>query len=157
VIEPLAGDLDVALLQARGIPVVAIGRQLEANDIPFVDLHSYDATRLLLDHLGEQSARQISLVIGAQPRNSCVEAERAYRDFALAHGMPPLIVRVDETGGEAAAEAATRTLLAEHPEIDAICVPVDVFAVGAAAAAQQAGRRIPDDLKLVVPEQVHFC
>jgi DNA-binding LacI/PurR family transcriptional regulator len=148
VIEPVAADPDVALLQSRGIPVVAIGRQLDADDIPYVDLRSYEATRLLLDHLAAQSARRIGLIIGSQRRNSYAEAERAYAEFAAMRGFAPVIVRLDETDGEAAAHAATLALLAAHPELDALCVPVDAFAVGAAAAAQRTGRRIPDQLKL---------
>jgi DNA-binding LacI/PurR family transcriptional regulator len=148
VVEPAAQDPDVALLKTRGIPVVAIGRQAAAQDIPFVDLRSYDAARLLLDHLRAQAARRIALMIGLQVRNSYAEAERAHRDFAAKHRMRPVIRRVDELGGEAAGCEAALALLREHPELDAICATVDVFAVGAAAAAAQLGRTVPDDLKL---------
>lgn len=148
VIEPLADDPDVAALQRRGVPVVAIGRPTQAHDIPFVDLRSYEATRLLLDHLRQQSARRIALVIGQQERNSYVEAERAYRDFAARFKMRPVIARADELGGEAAGEAAALDLLRRHPGLDALCVTVDVFAVGAAAGAARLDRRVPEDLML---------
>jgi DNA-binding LacI/PurR family transcriptional regulator len=149
VIEPVAHDAEVALLKKRGIPVVAIGRQAEAADVPFVDLRSYEATRLLLDHLREQSVRQIALLIGRQHRNSYAEAERAYRDFAETYAMPAVIGRADELGGETAGREATVTLLRKHRGIEAICAMVDVFAVGAAAAAAQLTRAVPNTLKLV--------
>jgi DNA-binding LacI/PurR family transcriptional regulator len=63
--------------------------------------------------------------------------------------MEPVIARVDETGGEAAAHDMTRRLLRQHPALDALCVPVDVFAVGSLKAAAELERRVPDDLKLV--------
>jgi DNA-binding LacI/PurR family transcriptional regulator len=44
---------------------------------------------------------------------------------------------------------ATRTLLATHPQITAICATTDEHALGALRAASEAGRRIGDDLALV--------
>jgi DNA-binding LacI/PurR family transcriptional regulator len=149
VIEPVADDPGVRLLKSRGIPVVAIGRQLGADDTPYVDIRSHDAAMLMLEHLRAQSARRIALMIGSQARTSYSETERAYRDFAATQGMMPLICRLDEDGGEQAARAAALSLLRDHPDIDAFCAPVDAFAVGIVAAARDLGRRIPDDLLLV--------
>jgi DNA-binding LacI/PurR family transcriptional regulator len=149
VVEPAADDPDVAILRERGIPVVSIGRLPGAADVPFVDIQSLLTTELMLDHLAEQAARHVALLIGAQPRNSYLEAESAYRKFAGRHRMKPIVARLDEKGGEAAAHETTRELLARHPELDALCVPVDVFAVGALKAALESGRRVPRNLKLV--------
>ncbi|HEX9461248.1 MAG TPA: LacI family DNA-binding transcriptional regulator [Alphaproteobacteria bacterium] len=148
VIEPTADDPDVAILRGRGIPVVSIGRQARATDLPFVDIQSSLTCRLLLDHLYGQSARRIALLIGAQARNSYLEAQRTYLQFVAEKKMPPLISRIDETGGESMAHEQTRHLLREHRKIDAICAPVDVFAVGACKAATELGLKIPETLKL---------
>ncbi len=88
-------------------------------------------------------------MIGAQRRNSYLETEQAYRRFAADHRMKPVVVKVDEGGGEALASETLVTLLTRHPRIDALCAPVDVFAVGAVTSARELGRRIPEDLKIV--------
>jgi DNA-binding LacI/PurR family transcriptional regulator len=63
--------------------------------------------------------------------------------------MRPTVVRIDESGGEAAGHAAALRLLQERPELDALCVPVDAFAVGANQALAELGRKVPADVKLV--------
>ena len=149
VVEPAADDPDVALLRGRGIPVVSIGRQIGASDPAFVDLQSELTARLLLGHLHDEGASRIALVVGAQRRNSYLETEQAYRRFAAERRMEPVIVKIDEGGGEALASETLVTLLTRHPRVDALCAPVDVFAVGAVKSAHALGRRIPEDLKIV--------
>jgi DNA-binding LacI/PurR family transcriptional regulator len=50
--------------------------------------------------------------------------------------------------GEAGGFDACTRLLAQYPDTDALCVPVDAFAVGALAAVQQAGLRVPQDVMI---------
>ncbi|NVK43932.1 MAG: LacI family DNA-binding transcriptional regulator [Oceanospirillaceae bacterium] len=147
IIEPVANDPQVEQLQRRGLDVISIGRQpAMSRALPYVDLQGGATGRLLLDHLRHQGARQVALLIGGQPRHSYVDVERTYREFCDELGMACLIAKADEAGGEAAGGAACRALLAKHPEIDAICAPVDAFAVGAVAALQSLGLSVPDDV-----------
>ena len=46
-------------------------------------------------------------------------------------------------------EAAMRTLLAEHPDLDGIFAGNDLMAQGALVALHQAGKRVPEDVKVV--------
>jgi DNA-binding LacI/PurR family transcriptional regulator len=147
VVEPLQDDPEIALLRTRGVPVVSIGRQPGRAPTPFVDLRPYEVARILVEHLAG-SAQRIALIAGAQRRYTHIETERAYRDFAAARRMPAVVRLLDEAGGEAAGYAAARELLTAHPELDALFVSVDVFAVGARRAAAELGRMVPYDLKL---------
>jgi len=150
VVEPALQDRNVEYLIERGVPMVSIGKQPGAvHAIPYVDIHSAMTTRLLLQHLYSQDARRIALLIGSECRNSYIEAEATYRGFAQETGMPCLIVRADETGGEQAGHRESLRLLSEHPEIDGLCAPVDAFAVGAVQAVAELGRRVPRDVKVV--------
>lgn len=147
VIEPSARDPNVDYLRRRGLPVVTIGRQPGTRDaVPCVDIRSAQTTTLLLEHLYAQGARTVAMVLGSAERNSYREAAAAYRSAVAARGRPVLLATADEAQGEAGGEAATRELLAAHPEIDALCIPVDAFAVGAVRALQALGRRIPQDV-----------
>jgi DNA-binding LacI/PurR family transcriptional regulator len=148
VVEPPKDDAEIALLQRRGVPIVSIGRQPGTGAPPFVDLRPYEVAHLLLEHLHQQSARRIALIVGAQPRYTHLETERAYRDFARAQHMDAIVRPVDEAGGEEAGYVTARELLSTHPELDALFVSVDVFAAGASKAVAELGRAVPRDIKL---------
>jgi len=148
VVEPLANDPDIAWLQRRGLPAVAIGKARDMPDVPFVDLRSFDGTMLLLRHLRTQGARHIGLIVGAESRHSHAEAVRAYESFNAKGQAQHHVSFVPEAGGEPAARGAAHDLLQRHPQIDALLVTVDVFAVGARAAAAELGIDIPGRLKL---------
>jgi len=147
VVEPSARDVHVDLMRKRGVPVVSIGRQPGTRSpVPHVDLRSSLTTRLLLDHLGEQGARCMALLVGSERRQSYVESEAAYRAFAEEHAMEPIVTAVEERLGEEGGAEATRQLLMRAPRLDGLCVPVDAFAVGALRALREAGRRVPRDV-----------
>ncbi|MEX5341303.1 substrate-binding domain-containing protein [Pseudomonas sp. I2] len=149
IIEPVANDPNVARLRKRGVKLVSIGRQPEAQALPYIDMHGEATGTLLLDHLHQQGARHIGLVIGAQSRHSYLDMEQAYRAYCTANDQVPAIVRADEGGGEAAGAAACLELLQAHPDIDGLCVPVDAFATGAVRALRDKGLKIPQDVKVV--------
>ncbi|SFH69389.1 substrate-binding domain-containing protein [Albimonas pacifica] len=147
-IEPARDDPFAQLLDARGLPVVRIGRQPGRDDAPAVDLRSAETAALLLAHLEQAGARRIALITASARRASHEETEAEYARFAAARGMAPLHLQLDESGGQALGRAETLRLLAEHPEVDAILAMVDVFAAGACEAAHAAGRTIPGDLRI---------
>lgn len=148
-LEPMTDDPNVRLLQERGVALVSIGRQGGgADSIPFIDLQSTATAHLLLNHLWEQGRRRIALVQSSAARDSYASHKKAYENFATAHAMPLRYMQVEENLGEEGGREACAKLLALHPDIDALCVPVDAFAVGALAAAQQAGLRVPQDVMI---------
>jgi len=150
VIEPSAGDANLDYLRRQGLPVVTIGTPSGVSEtVPHVDIHSRETTRLLLEHLHAQGARMIAMILGSAQRNSYVQARAAYEEFIGEHGQPLLFATAEEAHGENGGQEMADSLLAAHPEIDAFCVPVDAFAVGAVKAIRAAGRRIPEDVMVV--------
>ncbi|MFC3109820.1 LacI family DNA-binding transcriptional regulator [Undibacterium arcticum] len=150
VIEPVADDPQILRLKERGVSIVCIGRQLSTTTpLPYVDLQPALTGRLLLEHLYAQGARRISLLIGAQSRYSYLEVERVYQEFVRDKNLPCFISKADESGGEESGRLTCMQLMADHPEIDAICVPVDAFATGALRALRALEKRVPDDVMLV--------
>ena len=149
-IEPSANDKQLKDLVARGMPVVSIGKPGgdAFSQVPYVDLLSGETVSMLLSHLQAKGAKQIAMILGQAERNSYAQAEKAYESMACASGMESICLRVDETKGEAGGRDAARMLLAAHPNIDALLVLVDVFAVGAAQYLQAAGLRVPQDIML---------
>jgi DNA-binding LacI/PurR family transcriptional regulator len=145
VVEPEEDDAVTAELAARGLAVVTLGPQ-PGSALPHVDLGAEAAAGLLLDHLHEQGARQVALLVGDCRRYSYLAARSVYERWAASRGMPALVAAVPESGGVTAGQAGCARLLAEHPQVDAVCAVVDAFAVGCVAAARAAGRRVPDDV-----------
>ncbi|MEU6865318.1 LacI family DNA-binding transcriptional regulator [Streptomyces sp. NPDC046876] len=150
VVEPGEDDPAVAQLRERGLPYVALGREVSSRpDVPYVDLRGGQVTELLLEHLREQGARRPALLIGAGTRHSSVDARAAYERAAAEGGWAPVVATAAEEGGEQAGYDRCAALLADHPEIDAVCALVDVFAVGAVRAIRDSGRRVPEDVMVV--------
>lgn len=149
-VEPVADDPQIRRLKERGVSVVSIGCVADADaSIPQVDLQAGATGQLLLDHLLERGARHIALLVGAQQRHSYAEMERVYTACIRKHRLPKMVAKADEYGGEEAGRLAAHELLADYPDIDAICVPVDAFASGVIKALGELGRRVPDDVMVV--------
>ncbi|WP_030601908.1 LacI family DNA-binding transcriptional regulator [Streptomyces achromogenes] len=150
VVEPEAEDAAAAQLRERGLPYVALGRPVAAEeDIPYVDLRGRLVAELLLRHLRERGAVRPALIVGAGSRHSSVDAIAAYEQLAEEYGWTPIVARVAESGGEQAGYERCAALLTEHPGIDAVCALVDAFAVGAVRAVRDSGRSVPDDVMVV--------
>lgn len=145
VVEPEQDDAVTAGLQARGLAVVTLGSQ-PGSVLPHVDLGAEAVAGTLLDHLYEQGGRHVALMVGDGRRSSYLAARAVYERWAAARGMAGLVVAVPEEGGAAAGQAGCARLLAEHPQVDAVCAVVDAFAVGCVAAVRAAGLRVPGDV-----------
>lgn len=138
--EPLTAELD-----DRGLPYVTIDAPASST---CVDLHHRQAAELILDHLVAVGARSIGLLLGSSGRASQTVFRKKYQETVERLGAEPVIRESPEADGEEGAHATTARLLAEHPQLDALCVPIDAFASGALRAATAAGRSIGEDLLL---------
>ncbi len=149
-VEPAAGEPEMARLLRRRVPVVTIGRPPDGApaEVASVDLRSGDTMRLLLDHLEAQGATRIALMVGAARRSSHIEGEAVHRAFSASRGVPPVVMRLDEASGIAAGRAATFELMRLHPDTDAICAPVDAFALGALSALAELGLPVPGRVRV---------
>ncbi len=145
VVEPQQDDEVTRRLGERGVPVVSIGEQPGAG-VPFVQMHAGYCSRLLLTHLQDVGARNIALVVGAQPRASYLAARAEYAAFARELGMANRLVLVDERDGEEGARRGMVELLDRAPEVDGVCAMVDTFATGVVRAVQESGRAVPTDV-----------
>lgn len=150
VVEPDVHDVAAAQLRERGLPYVALGRPVAADEaVPYVDLRGELVAELLLAHLHEQGARRPALIVGSGERHAAVDARTAYARVCAAYGWQPIVATAPEAGGEEAGYSCCADLLARHPEIDAVCALVDAFAVGAVRAVKDSGRTVPGDVMVV--------
>jgi DNA-binding LacI/PurR family transcriptional regulator len=145
VVEPRQDDPVTTTLHDRGVPVVALGSQ-PGWDLPHVDLDGELVACMLLDHLFEQGARHIALMVGDGHRRSYAQARSAYERWTREHRMAGTVSVASEASGAAGGHDAFVELVDQHSEVDAVCAVVDAFAVGCVSAAGELGLAVPDDV-----------
>ena len=143
VLEPQPEDPIEKELAARGIPCVTIGGSMGALNI---DLHHAETASLILGHLRERGSRHPALIMGTSGRAAQTAALAQYRELAGRTGFEPVVVEVPESEGESGGHLAAARILAEHPGVDSLFVPIDAFATGAARAGAEAGLTIGSEL-----------
>ena len=119
-----------------------------SRNVPYVDIHQFDAATTLLSHLHQQAQGPIALIVGAQPRHTHRETERAYMALCEKSGFAPLLIRADEAGGEDAGFAAMRELAKRGKPFAGVLVSIDAFAFGASKAATSLGIEMPGQLRM---------
>jgi DNA-binding LacI/PurR family transcriptional regulator len=138
-------------LEDLGVPTVLSGRPLSnGRRLWYVDADNVGGGELATSYLIEQGRRCVATVTG--PLDMCAGQDRlaGYRAAVGAAGMAydeSLVSVGDFTsmGGQVAAA----TLLARHPEVDAIFAASDLSAIGAIRALQAAGRTVGDDVAVI--------
>jgi DNA-binding LacI/PurR family transcriptional regulator len=144
-----------ALLEKRGLPIVLGGRPARmltgSNDfVSYVDADNEGGARLAVEHLLGLGRRRIGVIAGPQDMAVGVSRLAGYRE-ALEQAGRPVDERLIAYGdfSEPSGEAATRALLATHPDLDAVFAASDLMAVGAMRALREQGRRVPDDVAVI--------
>ncbi len=143
---------ELAALYQRGFPVVLLHRSSPLGaSIPSVRIDNRAGVRKLLDHLIDvHGCRRIAFLRGHENNEDSFERESAYREVLENHNIP-YAPELMELGSftEAGGEAATNRLIAAGVAFDAIFAGDDEAAAGASMALRRAGRRVPEDVKLV--------
>jgi len=146
VADPHADDAVVALLERRGIPVVAKGRVPGRDD--FAHWASEDdaaSMRRLLDHVARAGARTVALVHGTDPNAWNLDSLAAYEAWCAAHGTSPRAsAQPERTGVEGGAEAARRLLAEGLP--DAVVCMTGRHAAGLQHELAEGGVHSPADI-----------
>ncbi|WP_287270673.1 LacI family DNA-binding transcriptional regulator [Microbacterium sp.] len=145
---------DDAMLLRGEFPIVVFGEHAYSGPIDHVEMANADGARLATAHLIERGCRRVGILGGriGDPDDIGVATlrTRGYREALEAAGLAfdPALVRDAEysyEGGSAQAAA----LLAEVDDLDGLFCATDVIAIGAMRALHEAGRRVPQDVRVV--------
>jgi LacI family transcriptional regulator len=142
-----AGAAHFAPLRARGIPIVAIDRDLHgyASDAIVID-HDLGG-RMLAQHLIDFGHRKIA-VIGAPLHSQSIQRRLAGVRAALAQsGLEPVSQQLGKTHDFAQSYDLASRALANRPT--GLIGLTDIAAIGAIHAAHDLGLRIPHDLSII--------
>ncbi|MEE6170306.1 MULTISPECIES: LacI family DNA-binding transcriptional regulator [unclassified Mycolicibacterium] len=149
VCDPAADDPYVSVSRANGIAVVTVESDINRPEIPWHVNADNDAdTRLLLDHLWNQGARNIAM-IAPEPIWAWVKESRdAYEAWSAERGHRPRIEHAALEHLEASARETATRLLSGPDRPDAVMTVADRHAGGVARAARDLGLELPQDLLL---------
>jgi DNA-binding LacI/PurR family transcriptional regulator len=147
--EVLLEDPRVVALQKSRTPFAMIGRTADPTGLLSVDI-DFDATVAgALDHLESLGHRRIALVdeSGASLYGPQVRTRAAFARLVEERGLSSVTASCGQTA--AAGAAATRQLLAEHPDLTAILVRNEQATLGVMLGVRQAGLQIPTDISVL--------
>ncbi len=138
----LTGDaLDRA---AQGLPIVTIDTEFDHPNVCCVQSDLEGGVELAVNHLRSAGRNHLAMVTNGMMPEGRRRRERTFRSLL---GADAIVIESDATydgGHRAMLEAIER-----HPEVDGIFAYNDVMAIGAIAAAQGAGRSVPDDVAVI--------
>jgi DNA-binding LacI/PurR family transcriptional regulator len=111
-----------------------------------VDNDHRAAAGTMLDHLAEQGYQRPALMTTSTSRSYTSDMLDAYLQWTSAHGVQPVVVKVEEPPTENVAAEALLALLDRDPQPDAVYASSEDLALGVLHEAQQRGLRVPDEL-----------
>lgn len=147
--DPLA-----ALAEQSGVPVVFGGRPLNMEPRFYVDSDNRGGARSATEHLIDRGRRRIAAITGPIDTDAGLARHRGYLDAMAVAGLAAnRVTHADYTEG--GGTRAMRTLLAEHPDLDAVVVSNDTMAISALRVLTEAGLRVPADVALTGFDDYH--
>ncbi len=128
-------------------PIVFVGNP-GIEGFPYVDLNQYDGAALATRHLIERGATRLATITGPMDMTAAAERLRGFESVLVEAGLTAYGVADGGFTAGGGADAAS-ALLAQNPDIDGLFVASDLMAQGALRILARAGRRVPDQVKVV--------
>lgn len=149
--DPLFEDPIIDLLIGLEAPLVTVGRDPGRPDFTdWIGTHDGGETTRVLAFFASTGARRVALLAGEDANAWNLDSEAAYRIWAGAHQMRPLVVRQPEASGVDGGRAAIHELLAQDPDPpDAIYCLTGRHARGALDELTRRGIDVPGRTQLV--------
>lgn len=154
-LDPQANDPFLAALRKRHVPFVTIGREPGTSKPGWcVDTDMIGATLQLLDHFAVGGPCRPALILTEEQRSYSTDAHQAYLEWTARYGLTQVVVTASERLAERGGEAAMTMILTEHPDINAVFVPLDSFATGAMQALTTGGVKVPEAMQIATMDGI---
>ncbi|RSM45334.1 LacI family transcriptional regulator [Actinoplanes sp. ATCC 53533] len=135
-------------LYELGIPAVVSARPSSPIATSYVDVDQRLGARLAAEYLLVRGCRRLATISGPLDVPSGRDRLDGFRSYLANRGFGD-VPSIEGDFTRAGGEECTRQLLAAHPDIDGLFVASDLMSEGALRAAQDLGRRVPDDVAVV--------
>ena len=140
----------VRRLMQRGIPAVAVDREIPDVEIDCVVADNFEGSRAATEHLLQLGHRRIGCIVRASALSNATERIRGYQAAMRQAGLeanPDLLVSTGH--GYEDGRKAMGQLLDVEPRPTAVVAYPDILAIGAIRAVLDAGLRVPADVSVV--------
>lgn len=144
-----AHNPEIPAYHKTSLPIVSIERVV-SNQVPVVSADNYEGGRLATQRLLDDGCQHIihtNYPGGFASPNQARES--AYRDLMSQNDRPAIVYQVPFDEPEDQKLVRIRKIFEEHPEVDGIFADNDTNARLALTAATEAGRRCPEDIKII--------
>lgn len=140
----------IALLRARGVPLVVLDRRVPYSSVDRVRCDSEQGAYALVRHLLELGHRRIAIISGPLAVSTAVDRMAGYARALREAGLEADegLARYGEFTSDAGYQL-TRQILDAVPRPTALFAANNVMAFGAFRALREAGLRVPGDISLV--------
>ena len=147
----VTGNMPKAVLAMQGFDrkVVAISRPISKTGVTCVRIDNYAATKEVMMHLHSMGHRRIFYIGGPSVSETYRERSAAYVDFMRDNGLTEFTnMRSTESFQDDAVSGfeIMKSTLSESARPTAVFCATDELAIGAMAAAREAGLTIPGDM-----------
>ncbi|MBB6406615.1 LacI family DNA-binding transcriptional regulator [Arthrobacter sp. AZCC_0090] len=148
--EPVENDPVIDLLQAEGIPLLTVGKDLgRPHYDAWIEPRTAKITRHVLDHLEENGAARVAIAIGTDRNSWNITTEASYREWCSERGQEPIVVTQRETSGTLGGRAIGEEILSMTDRPDAVYCLTGRHAAGMMARLGEAGIASPADILIV--------
>lgn len=132
------------------IPCVVVDTELSGKKVCTISIDNVQASKEAVKHLIELGHKKIAMVNGKSTASVSRQRYVGYAQALKEAGMEidPEYINIGNFDEEEAYEV-TLEFLKRHPEVTGIFCASDVMAIGALKAAEQLGRKVPEDLSVV--------
>ena len=140
----------VKKLAKIGLPFVIVGTPHSNNDFVYVDCDNFGGGLQATRHFFEMGRKTIGKITGDIVATAGKQRLDGFHQAYREHGKVANRKLIAE--GDYSMDSGRRAmhkLLDENPELDAVFAANDLMAVGAIAAAEERGKRIPDDIAII--------
>lgn len=144
------------------LPIVSLDREV-ADDIPVVSSDNEMGGRLATQLLLEKHCKQPAFLyrgIGGPHHVALLANGRAqgYEEVMRSAGLEPIHLQLDASAKEEQEiQEEIMRFLEEHPAVDGIFASSDVIAAEALQASRQAGKRVPEDMRIIGYDDVKIA
>ena len=150
ILNPIPSVRNIAkFTRSCGIPVIQIQNHIDSFGSDYVQVANAESAKEAVYALYRSGCRKIAMVSHSRICEEIADRETGFL-AAMKEMRPDYKPVVMESSVEIPdAKRVVGRMLAEHPEIDAIFAASDYAGLGAAQAALELGRRIPEDLSII--------
>ena len=143
-------DALIKRLRKQNLPIVITGTPHSRSDFPFVDTDSFGGALAATKHLFSRGCKQVGIITGDIDTTAGAARldgySQAYRESG--HVPSKKLIAAGDWSMESGRAAMAR-LLEKSEGVDGVFASNDLMAVGAMAAIEEAGLRVPEDIKII--------